>query len=58
MSFILGAKGSTQTKKEIQLGTQSKIGAKNLECAEKWRNGHYPVHQASQSANQPLSGFF
>jgi hypothetical protein len=57
MSFISGAKGSTQTKKEIQLGTQSKFGSKDLECVEKWRTGHCPVHQARTLSNQPLSGF-
>jgi hypothetical protein len=47
--------GSTQIKKENQLGTQSKIGAR-LECAEICRTGQCPVHQARTASNKPLSG--
>jgi hypothetical protein len=44
-------------RKKLSWGLNN-IWSKTWECAEKWRPGQCPVHQAEQHSNQPLSSFF
>jgi hypothetical protein len=55
--IYLSCIGFNTNQERIQLGDTIYLEQKWLECADFWRTGHCPVHQARTIPNQPLSGF-